>query len=165
MTLDPREHESFEVDGICQLVGQFYPEDFSDQEKTQLKMQLSLHKHSVIIGTPEFKTLHSMPDLCQWMVKTRRSTTYDLRIWVSPPTTIPGSATAQILEDEYGGWLSGQIVYDSQEKHHLSDARSKGDTSIESYATGHHILLAHASAAKLYRKRTRYQIWFFSKDY
>lgn len=78
MTLDPREHESFEVDGICQLVDQFYPEDFSDQEKTQLKMQLSHYKHSVIIGTPEFKTLRSMPDLCQWMVKTRRSTTYDL---------------------------------------------------------------------------------------
>lgn len=78
MTLDPREHESFEVDNVCQLVDKFYPQDFNDQEKTQLKMQLSHYKHSVVIGTLEFKILISLSHLCQWMVKTRRSTTYYL---------------------------------------------------------------------------------------
>lgn len=78
LTLDPREHASFEVDKICQLVEKFYPQDFNDQERLQLRVQLSHYKQGVINEAPEFKTLISMGDLCQWMVKTRRSTTYFL---------------------------------------------------------------------------------------
>jgi hypothetical protein len=47
--LDPRAaRESFRIDDICQLVNKFYPQDFTDLEKEQLKIELNNYKHNVV---------------------------------------------------------------------------------------------------------------------
>ena len=76
-TLDPLEHESFRMDDVCQLVEKFYPQDFTDLEKEQLKMQLP-HYEQNVVRTPEYQALPTVPELCKWLVKTRRSAIYYL---------------------------------------------------------------------------------------
>ncbi|XP_075661732.1 uncharacterized protein LOC142631442 [Castanea sativa] len=47
--LDPREaYESFRVSDICSLVDKFYPIDFTDDEKNDLKKELDLYKYDVV---------------------------------------------------------------------------------------------------------------------
>ena len=76
--LDPREaYESFRVNDICSLVDNFYPIDFTDDEKNDLKKELDLYKYDVVqhLG---FKNLKNISELCQWMVRTRKSEYYPL---------------------------------------------------------------------------------------
>ncbi|KAL6584400.1 hypothetical protein OROMI_003689 [Orobanche minor] len=77
-TLDPkRAYETFRSADVRQLVEKFYPEDFSDHEKTILKMQL-LHYDIDVVQHADYKQLTSMSELCQWLVRTRREATFDL---------------------------------------------------------------------------------------
>jgi hypothetical protein len=47
--LDPRvARESFRIDDICQLVNKFYPQDFTDTEKEQLKIELHHYEHNIV---------------------------------------------------------------------------------------------------------------------
>ncbi|XP_028127119.1 uncharacterized protein LOC114323658 [Camellia sinensis] len=47
--LDPRDlFETFRMDDICQLVGKIYLQDFTNQEKIQLRMQLHHYEHNVV---------------------------------------------------------------------------------------------------------------------
>ena len=72
-TLDPREaYESFRVSDICSLVDNFYPIDFTDDEKNDLKKELDLYKYDVVQHSG-FKNLKKIFELCQWMVRTRKS--------------------------------------------------------------------------------------------
>lgn len=112
---------------------------------------------------------------------------------IQPHVTLMHIDFPQVLEDEYGGWLSKQMVKDFTAYADVcfrefgdrvlhwttfNEANiftiggydiggcppqrcsppfglgncSKGDSSTEPYVAGHHILLAHASAARLYRK-------------
>ena len=71
--LDPREaYESFQVNDICSLVDNFYPIDFTDDEKNDLKKELDLCKYDVVQHSG-FKNLKNISELCQWMVRTRKS--------------------------------------------------------------------------------------------
>ncbi|KAJ9538686.1 hypothetical protein OSB04_031419 [Centaurea solstitialis] len=91
-TLDPKnECETFRSADVCQLVEKFYPEDFSDQEKTILNMQLQ-HYDIDVVQHEDYKKLTSIADLCQWLVKTKRKTTFDLiyRV-ISLLLTLPAS--------------------------------------------------------------------------
>ncbi|XP_008235741.1 PREDICTED: uncharacterized protein LOC103334540 [Prunus mume] len=95
--LDPREvNKSFRIDDICQLVDKFYPQDFEDHEKIGLRRQLQ-HFESDVVRLPEFKNLSTISDLSQWMVTTRRSTTYPLvyRVVVLVLTLPVSTATAE----------------------------------------------------------------------
>ena len=77
-TLDPKNaHETFRSLDVCLLVEKFYPEDFSDHEKTILKMQLQ-HYVIDVVQHVDYKQLASIGELCQWLVRTRRETTFDL---------------------------------------------------------------------------------------
>ena len=74
--LDPREaYESFWVNDICSLIDNFYPINFTDDEKNDLKKELDLYKYDVVqhLG---FKNLKNISELCQWMVRTRKSEYY-----------------------------------------------------------------------------------------
>ena len=76
--LDPREaYESFQVSDICSLVDNFYPIDFIDDEKNDLKKELDLYKYDVVqhLG---FKNLKNISELCQWMMRTGKSEYYSL---------------------------------------------------------------------------------------
>ncbi|GMN47078.1 hypothetical protein TIFTF001_016259 [Ficus carica] len=112
---------------------------------------------------------------------------------IQPHVTLHHVDLPQVLEDEYGGWISRKIVKDFVEyadvcfsefgdrvKHWttINEANvftlggydlgfqpparcsrpfgltecSTGNSSTEPYIAGHHMLLAHASAARLYEK-------------
>ena len=76
--LEPREgYEFFRIDDICKLVNTFYPHDFADHEKLQLKTQLQHYEYNVVQHS-EFKNLLTLSSLCQWLVRTRKSTIYPL---------------------------------------------------------------------------------------
>ncbi|KAL6508753.1 hypothetical protein OROHE_021312 [Orobanche hederae] len=77
-TLDPKHaYETFRSADVCQLVEKFYPEDFSDHEKTIMKMQL-LHYDIDVVQHADYKELTSISELCQWLVRTRREATFDI---------------------------------------------------------------------------------------
>ncbi|KAK2638154.1 hypothetical protein Ddye_025949 [Dipteronia dyeriana] len=97
--LEPREgYEAFNIDDICKLVNKFYPHDFTDHEKLQLKMQLQHYEYNVGQHS-EFRSLSNLSSLCQWLVKTRRSTIYPLvhRIIVLVLTLPVSTATIEKL--------------------------------------------------------------------
>ena len=76
--LDPREaYESFRVSDICSLVDNFYPIHFIDDENNDLKNELDLYKYDVVQHSG-FKNLKNISELCQWMVRTRKSEYYPL---------------------------------------------------------------------------------------
>ncbi|XP_073024379.1 uncharacterized protein [Primulina eburnea] len=62
---------------ICKLVEKFYPQDFTSDEKERLEMQLKHYEHNVVIG-PYYKSLSTLSELCQWLVKTKKADIYDL---------------------------------------------------------------------------------------
>ena len=59
------------------MVDNFYPIDFTDDEKNDLKKELDLYKYDVVqyLG---FKNLKNISELCRWMVRTRKSEYYPL---------------------------------------------------------------------------------------
>jgi hypothetical protein len=77
-TLDPKNnYKLFSVEDICLLVDKFYPEDFSDQEKTHLRFQLQ-HYELDVPNHPKLKNMSSIAELCQGLVETEKSTIYPL---------------------------------------------------------------------------------------
>ncbi|XP_073061901.1 uncharacterized protein [Primulina eburnea] len=62
---------------ICKLVEKFYPQDFTSDEKERLEMQLKHYEHNVVIGL-YYKSLSTLSELCQWLVKTKKADIYDL---------------------------------------------------------------------------------------
>ncbi|XP_028063439.1 uncharacterized protein LOC114266723 [Camellia sinensis] len=74
--LDPRDdYSSFKIEDICKLANQFYPNDFIVQEKIYLKIQLQSYEIDILKHL-EFQQLLTISDLCQMLVKTRKSTIY-----------------------------------------------------------------------------------------
>ncbi|XVE73321.1 hypothetical protein DITRI_Ditri11bG0108300 [Diplodiscus trichospermus] len=61
----------------------------------------------------------------------------------------------QALEDEYGGWINRKIVKDFTAYADVCfrEFGDRGNSSSEPYIAVHNILLAHASAARLYRRK------------
>ena len=88
--------EALRIQDICKLVGKFYAQDFTSEEKESLKMQLKHYEHNVVKGS-DFKTLSTISELCQWLVKTNKSATYDLifRVIVLVLTLPVSTATAE----------------------------------------------------------------------
>jgi hypothetical protein len=67
----------FSVEDICKLVDNIYPEDFSYQEKNQLRFQL--HHYEINVPSyPELKILSLISDLCQRLIETGKSIIYPL---------------------------------------------------------------------------------------
>ncbi|EXB54651.1 Hydroxyisourate hydrolase [Morus notabilis] len=82
---------------------------------------------------------------------------------IQPHVTLHHSDLSQVLEDEYGGWVSRKFMYVSSaiagslppklcsRPLGVGDC-STGNSSTEPYTAAHHMLLAHASVARLYEK-------------
>jgi hypothetical protein len=95
--LDPRvARESFRIDDICQLVNKFYPQDFTDLEKEQLEIELHHYEHNVVQDS-SFQGLLNISELCQWLVRTEKSTTYQLvfRVVMLLLTLLVSTATTE----------------------------------------------------------------------
>ncbi|GMI88110.1 hypothetical protein like AT1G19260 [Hibiscus trionum] len=54
----------------------FYPSDFAEHEMMQLRMQFEHFDH--VRQLSDFKSLETISNLCQWLVKTRKSEIYPL---------------------------------------------------------------------------------------
>ncbi|XP_027166505.1 uncharacterized protein LOC113766520 [Coffea eugenioides] len=77
-TLDPRNgFMLFKIDDICKLAEKFYPNDFMEQELVRLRIELQ-HFEFNIPNHPDFQELSGIHELCQGLVKTRKSVTYPL---------------------------------------------------------------------------------------
>ncbi|XP_021845403.2 uncharacterized protein [Spinacia oleracea] len=76
--LDPREWcKGFQVDNLCKLVHKFYPQDFTDFEKEELRVQL-LHFEAEITKNGDAQKLSGISELCRWLVETRKLDIYPL---------------------------------------------------------------------------------------
>ena len=63
--LDPKdEYQSFNIDDICCLVEKYYPLDFIEQEKVNLKFQLQHYKLNVL-NHPKLQNWSTIFELCQ----------------------------------------------------------------------------------------------------
>ncbi|KAK8348383.1 hypothetical protein V6Z12_A06G077200 [Gossypium hirsutum] len=68
-TLDPCDnYKAFRVEDICKLMNDFYLDDFMEQEKLHMKIQLGLQKASIVVK------------LCQVLAKTNNSSIYPLLV-------------------------------------------------------------------------------------
>jgi glycine cleavage system regulatory protein len=70
-------YKLFNAEDICLLVDKFYPQDFSDQEKIHLRLQLQ-HYELDVPNHPKLKNMSLIADLCQGLVETGKSTIYPL---------------------------------------------------------------------------------------
>jgi hypothetical protein len=59
------------------LVNKFYPQDFTDHEKEQLEIELIHYEHN-IVQHASFQELSNISELCRWLVRTEKSTIYQL---------------------------------------------------------------------------------------
>lgn len=71
--------ESFKINDIYQLVVKFYQHDFIEYDKIYLKMQLYHYKLDVL-GHPNYKSLSTISELYQWLVRTKKSVIYSMFI-------------------------------------------------------------------------------------
>ncbi|XP_074315145.1 uncharacterized protein LOC141651326 [Silene latifolia] len=77
-SLDPkRKFQNFKVDDIYKLVSKFYPADFTEQEKLNLKSQLDLF-FLEMMEHPQLDRLKSISDLCRWLAETEKGEIYYL---------------------------------------------------------------------------------------
>ncbi|KAH1106669.1 hypothetical protein J1N35_010437, partial [Gossypium stocksii] len=77
-TLDPHNnYKAFRVEDICKLMNDFYPNDFTEQEKLHMKIQLEhfqLDAHQIT----ELKKTSTVVKLCQVLAKTNKPSIYPL---------------------------------------------------------------------------------------
>ncbi|KAK9667942.1 hypothetical protein RND81_13G022400 [Saponaria officinalis] len=77
-SLDPkRKFQNFKAGDIYKLVAKFYPADFTEQEKLNLKSQLDLFLLE-IKEHPQLDSLKSISDLCRWLAETEKGEIYYL---------------------------------------------------------------------------------------
>ncbi|PWA89197.1 hypothetical protein CTI12_AA113520 [Artemisia annua] len=72
-TLDPR--KSFNSDDIRKLVTKYYPLDFTEQDKIELKLEL---QHYELDNDPKLKNVTTLSKLCKGLQETEKSETYPL---------------------------------------------------------------------------------------
>jgi hypothetical protein len=76
--LDPNDaYKSFNIDDICSLAEKYYSLDFSEQEKIILRFQLK-HFEVDMLNHQKLQKLSSIAELCQGLIKARKSDTYYL---------------------------------------------------------------------------------------
>ena len=74
-TLDPKDiYKSLDVEKICDLITNFYPGDFIEQEKLHLRIQVQHYELDVPFHF-ELRNLSTIFELCQGLVKKK---TFDL---------------------------------------------------------------------------------------
>ena len=120
--LDSREaYESFRVNDICSLVDNFYQIDFTDDEKYDLKKELDLYKYDVVQHSG-FKNLKNIFELCQWVVRTRKSEYYlliyrvvklVLTLPVSTATTERAFLVMNVIKTDFRNKMKDEFLSDA----------------------------------------------------
>jgi hypothetical protein len=70
-------YKSFKIDDICSIEEVYYPLDFSEQEKINLRFQLKYFELDVH-NDLKLQNLSSVAELCQGLIETGKSKTYYL---------------------------------------------------------------------------------------
>ncbi|XP_045822720.1 zinc finger MYM-type protein 1-like isoform X2 [Trifolium pratense] len=118
-------YKAFNIDHICTLVEKYYPKDFNEQEKINLKCQL---QHFIIDARQDsnLKNLSTIQELCTCLAETKKSEVYCLidrllrlimTLPVSAATTERSSSAMKtfktmlknMMEDEF--LADGMLVY------------------------------------------------------
>ncbi|GJV48104.1 zinc finger MYM-type protein 1-like protein [Tanacetum coccineum] len=73
VTLDPK--KSFNADDICKLITKYYPLDFTEQERIELRLEL---QHFKLDSDPKLKNVSSLSVLCRGLQETEKSEMYPL---------------------------------------------------------------------------------------
>jgi hypothetical protein len=77
-SLDPRDSfQSFKNDDIFLLASKFFPTDFTEQERNNLRLQLQ-HYELNVPKNPKFHNLSTISELCHRLVETKKSDDYHL---------------------------------------------------------------------------------------
>jgi hypothetical protein len=77
-SLDPNDSfRSFNIENVCLLASKFYPADFTEQERANLRCQLR-HYELDVPTNPRFQNLTSVADLCRRLVETKKTDDYHL---------------------------------------------------------------------------------------
>jgi len=77
-SLDPKDSfSSFKIDDVCSLTLKFYPVDFSEQERVNLRFQLR-HYELDVPTNPRFQDLSTTADLCRRLAETKKLDDYYL---------------------------------------------------------------------------------------
>ena len=121
-TLDPHNARlSFKINDVCQLVDEFYPKDFTEYERSSLKVQLQ-HYELDVLQHPKFQSLCTISDLCQWMAKSRKSLVYPLidrvirlilTLPVSTATTERAFSAMSIVKSELRNKMEDEFLTNS----------------------------------------------------
>ena len=122
LALDPKEaRESFRSIDILLLVSKFYLKDFKNQEMIHLKVEVDHYEHNVV-RHPDFKKLSSISELCQWLVKTRKSLFYPyiyrlitlvITLQISTATTERAFSTMNIIKNRLRNKMEDDFLMDS----------------------------------------------------
>ncbi|XP_059667778.1 uncharacterized protein LOC132313131 [Cornus florida] len=76
--LDPRDgYKFFNVENICTLVDEFYPQDFMDQERIMLTFQLQHYEVEMPVHS-YLKNMSTIFELCRGLVEPKKSKIYFL---------------------------------------------------------------------------------------
>ena len=77
-SLDPKNSfSSFDIDNVCSLASKFYPADFEEQERENLRCQLRHYEHDIPTH-PKFQNLTTISELCQQLANTGKNDDYHL---------------------------------------------------------------------------------------
>ncbi|KAL7590401.1 hypothetical protein Lser_V15G36126 [Lactuca serriola] len=106
------------VDQICLLVEKYYPEDFTEQERIQLRYQLEIFNID-ITKNPRLSGVSTIVDLCKRLVETQKRETYYLldrvvrlilTLPVSTATTERGFSTMKIFKNRFCNKMSDDFL-------------------------------------------------------
>ncbi|XP_023753024.1 uncharacterized protein LOC111901409 [Lactuca sativa] len=106
------------VDQICLLVEKYYPEDFTEQERIQLRYQLEIFNIDMT-KNPRLSGVSTIADLCKRLVETQKRETYYLldrvvrlilTLPVSTVTTERGFSAMKIFKNRLRNKMSDDFL-------------------------------------------------------
>ena len=116
-TLDPR--KSFNSDDICKLVTKYYPLDFTEQDKIELKLEL---QHYELDNDLKLKNVTTLSKLCEGLQETEKSETYPLidrlirlilTLRVSTPTSKRAFSKMKLVKTRLRSTMSDEFLKSS----------------------------------------------------
>ncbi|KAL7596353.1 hypothetical protein Lser_V15G28107 [Lactuca serriola] len=118
-TLVSKEHPKvINIDQICLLVEKYYPEDFTEQERIQLRYQLDIFNIDMT-KNPRLSRVSTIADLCKGLVETQKRETYYLldrvvrlilTLPVSTATTERGFSAMKIFKNRIRNKMSDDFL-------------------------------------------------------
>ncbi|XP_071699107.1 uncharacterized protein [Rutidosis leptorrhynchoides] len=109
------------VDHLCSLVEKYYPADFTEQERTRLKLELELFNIEMS-KNPKLSGASTLVELCRVLVETKKCENYSLldrsirlilTLYVSTATTERAFSGMKICKTRLRNKMSDEFLVDS----------------------------------------------------